>query len=433
ARPQPTATEGDRRAPVLTAAADLPGIAAGQAVTPDRWANSVESRIIALQKTRHDGANGERIYFGAIRADYPDDRMLDGTGPENQAKIEAVAGPQALAASGGICGPVAVDYNVMTIAVADRPVKQGMAQFGATRGGVRYILPHTLAQVSNDGPAAIWTAANDVTLNNPTVKPHAVFSCQAVQEAFVDAVTSIVQFGNFQARYFPEQVQQYLETVDAVHARLGDATLLAAMTAGSTAVKVDNYELGAARDLLAAVDRASAGLRYRHRMAPDTPLRFVYPEWLEDMVRTDLARQLPGDSGGPRERLAVADSEIAQWFAVRDINVAKTLDSPTGAAAFQGFGTQGPGQLLPWPATTSTWLYPEGSWTFLDGGELNLGMVRDSVLNRTNDFQFFSETFEKAIFRGHESLQMDLKLAPTGASAGTVATFPADTGETLGS
>ena len=59
---------------------------------------------------------------------------------------------------------------------------------------------------------------------------------------------------------------------------------------------------------------------------------------------------------------------------------------------------------------------------FLDGGELNLGMVRDSTLNRTNDFQMFSETFEKAVLRGHESVAITMALCPSGATAGTVST-----------
>ena len=90
----------------------------------------------------------------------------------------------------------------------------------------------------------------------------------------------------------------------------------------------------------------------------------------------------------------------------------------------QGFapqGTTGNSELVPWPSKTMIGMYPEGSWTFLDGGELNLGMVRDSTLNRTNDFQMFSETFEHAIFRGHESLWITLSIDPSGASVGTVA------------
>jgi hypothetical protein len=434
-KPVLTATAGaERNRPVLLAAADIPGLPAGSPVSIEQFAEGASRRFEASRKVGNNGANGEKVYFGTVKTEYPPERFLDAMDHAgNERKINGVAGQEALVASGGICAPVAVDYSLTTIATSGRPVQEAMASFGASRGGLRYVLPHTLAQVTTDGPASLWTEANDVNPVAPALKPHATFQCQTVMEAYVDAVTSITQFGNFQARYFPESIAQYLETVDAVHARLAEGNLLAQLSAGSTQVSADNYELGAARDLLAIVDRAAAAMRYRHRMAPETPLRFVYPEWLEDMVRADLARQLPGDSGSQAERLAVTDAQIDNFFAVRNINVTTVQDSPLGAAVTQGWGIQGPGQLLPWPAVTSTWLYPEGSWVFLDGGELNLGMVRDSILNRTNDFQMFSETFEKAIFRGHESQQINMRLAPTGASAGTVATYPADPGETIGS
>jgi hypothetical protein len=307
-----------------------------------------------------------------------------------------------------------------------------MATFQATRGGLRYTLPVTLAQVTADGPAAIWTQANDLNPVAPTTKPHALFVCPPVYEAYVDAITSIVQFGNFHARYFPEQIAEFLTVADAVHARLAEGNLLAQISAGSTQVSAGAFETGAAREVLSNVNRAIAAMRFRHRMAPGTPLRFVEPLWLRDMIRADLARNLPGDSGGHAERLAVADAEISAWFAVRNVNVTDTQDSPIGAATLQGFGVQGAGQLLPWPAVVSCWLYPEGSWLFLDGGTLDLGMVRDSVLNATNDFQRFSETFEKALFIGHESQQLNLHVAPTGASIGTVAP-PSEPVETIGS
>lgn len=39
---------------------------------------------------------------------------------------------------------------------------------------------------------------------------------------------------------------------------------------------------------------------------------------------------------------------------------------------------------------------PQGTFVFIDGGTLGLGIVRDSVLNSTNDFQVFGETFRAA-------------------------------------
>ncbi len=266
-RPAAPAQRGTGR--VLTAAA-------GQVVGSVEEAAVEAARVLERQvsQRRNWGAR-ELIPLVTSRAEYPQDRQLGMDEWANERKLDAVTSPQALAASGGVCGPVAVDYSVQTIAVADRPVKSALANFGAGRGGLRYILPHTLAAVTTDAPASVWTEATDANPGGST-KPHALFLCQTVEEAYVDAVTSIVQFGNFQARYAPEQVAQYMETAEAVHSRLAEATLLAAISAGSTRSTADNYEVGAARDFLATIDRAASAYRFRNRMAPTAPLRVVY-------------------------------------------------------------------------------------------------------------------------------------------------------------
>lgn len=209
----------------------------------------------------------------------------------------------------------------------------------------------------------------------------------------------------------------------------------AAISAGSTRSTADNYQVGAARDFLATIDRACSAYRFRSRMSPNAPLRVVYPAYVHDMIWADLARNMPGDSGGQAERLATSDWEIVSWLKVRNVNATPTLDSVTTSSAYtggvanQGWTAQGAGQLQPWPLTTLVWIFHEGAWVFLDGGELNLGMVRDSTLNKTNDFQMFSEAFEKTSFRGHEFIEIAMKLAPLGTTVGTVA----GTTETIGS
>ena len=40
-----------------------------------------------------------------------------------------------------------------------------------------------------------------------------------------------------------------------------------------------------------------------------------------------------------------------------------------------------------------------GTMVFLDGGTLELGIVRDSALNSTNDYQIFAESFEDVKLR----------------------------------
>jgi hypothetical protein len=58
-------------------------------------------------------------------------------------------------------------------------------------------------------------------------------------------------------------------------------------------------------------------------------------------------------------------------------------------------------------------LFPPGSWLFLDGGELDLGIVRDSTLSATNDFESFAETWEAAAFVGSESLAVTSTVCPS--------------------
>ena len=47
------------------------------------------------------------------------------------------------------------------------------------------------------------------------------------------------------------------------------------------------------------------------------------------------------------------------------------------------------------PAQAPALLYPEGMW-LLDGGTLELGIIRDSVLCSRENYFLFAETFESA-------------------------------------
>jgi hypothetical protein len=99
--------------------------------------------------------------------------------------------------------------------------------------------------------------------------------------------------------------------------------------------------------------------------------------------------------------MAISDEQIDEWFSVRGINVIWTLDGlrvgtyGTGGSAItdQFFPVPTAGSELAWPgqsgdgAFTVAWLLcAEGSYQFLDGGRLDLGVVRDSVLDATNSY-----------------------------------------------
>jgi hypothetical protein len=144
----------------------------------------------------------------------------------------------------------------------------------------------------------------------------------------------------------------------------------------------------------------------------------MLPEWFKNALRSDLAMQLPGDGGDNYENtIALAEAKLNTFFAVRAINVTWFLDGETG----QIMGAQAAGALNGFPPNVVWYMFSEGTFLFLDGGTLDLGLVRDSTLNGTNDYKIFLETFEGVAKIGIESLRITSTLRINGATSGTVA------------
>jgi hypothetical protein len=99
-------------------------------------------------------------------ADYPDERTLGEDSVENVRRIRAVTSPEAIVAAGGLCAPVEVRYALEETSSNARPVREALAQFGATRGGVRYIEPPVLDDV--DG--AVSEGLSPMTRPQPPIQ-----------------------------------------------------------------------------------------------------------------------------------------------------------------------------------------------------------------------------------------------------------------------
>jgi hypothetical protein len=440
-------TAGARRA-IITAAASAPGVSPGQVLT-----SRTELAELTSETLRNIAADpehyGRKHKVATSTWSYPPERQLGDSAVENTAKIEAVCGPGsprydagtgALVATGGVCLPTNVDYSVPTWSTADRPLRDGLPAFQATRGGVQFMSPPDLGVPTLQGAAAgaglattVWTEATDAAPGGAT-KPVWQVACGTPQQVYVNAVPTRVQFGNMQSRFAPEMVAANTEQAIATAAREAELELLTLMYGPSKQVLPRQY-LGATRDLLASADLLAQQYRYSHRIGDDAPLTAVFPAWAKGVLRADLARELAHDTMG-RDPLAVTDAQIGAWFGARGINALWTLDGlragtyGTGGQALpnQFFALATAGAEPQWPnqaadgAFVVGWLlYVEGSFQFLDGGRLDLGVVRDSVLDATNDYETFVEPFEAVAFRGVEVYQVLSTVLPTGGSAGSIA------------
>ncbi|HEX8321637.1 major capsid protein [Longimicrobium sp.] len=429
---EPEVPEG--RAPVVSstsavvAGANLGGYDSGQ-VIPDlnRMSKAMADRISTLGRV--GGADGEQVLVASIRSNIPDDRFLKyGDAMGNREKIDAATNLDAITAAGGCCAPLDTRYDLFGIGDTVRPVKASLAGFGADRGGIRFFEGPTLDQIG--AAVGFWTCADDAAVDaddEATWKVCARVNCPDESEALVQAVTLCLTFGVMQSRVFPEMVTANNKLALVAQARLSESALLSQIRAQSKKVTGGTVEagLGFLRTLLDTADRAIAYYRDRHRIAANVPLSARFPVWMIQAIDADMVRQ-PPSTAQMADNFGMSVDEIESFFRDRNVNVAWTLDSHVPGTNGGGFyGNVADGGVLPaFPETVQWSLSIEGSFLFLDGGQLDLGIVRDSTLVRTNDYQTFTETFESAVRTGGEALWVTTPVATTGRYAGPI-TYPA--------
>lgn len=406
-RPLPAASST-----VITAGADIPMRAAGSEYGSYREVSEAFiSRLDTLRGTRT--GDGEKAIVASVKSSVDSDReLIAGQEVSNWEKIDAVVRQMkqvdqtALVASGGYCAPLETRYDIFGVGVADRPVRDSLAGFQATRGGIRYVAPPLLSSFS--GAVGAWTAANDASpgTDGPATKPFLVAQCQPETTATLDAITLEIQFGNLMTRAFPELVARNNELGLIYHARFAEQRLLNKISALSTAVS-SSYNLGTARDMVNAIGRAASAYRHRHRMNLNDSLRVLLPSWVRDAAVEDLSDGFPGDN------IARAQAEWANALAARNVNASYYIDDPLFLGVQSANAT-----LNDFPAVVKWWIFAEGTFLFLDGGTLDLGIVRDSTLVNTNDYRMFVETFEGVAKVGIESIQVTTTTHVAGLVAG---------------
>lgn len=407
--PQPVEENRPRQA--LVASAGIEGVTEGVSLDRMSMANAMirkRERFVSTPK----GVR-EEVIVASARWDVPEERWLRANDPfGNDEKVRNVVSDEAIVASGGTCAPNTPYYDLMTLSVPDRPVRDALASFMADRGGIRVAPPATLADITS--AVTYITNAEDEQGGTYATKDCQVVTCPVPVDVEVDVIARCLQFGTLVGRAWPELVAQWTELAMAAHARRAEQALLDTIGTNSTAV-TSGPTYGAVATLLDTILNAAAGMRSRHRIRRGVQLRLLLPAWTAELLISDLR-------ASAFDRFAYTVEGVTELLRAHGVEPTFYLDEATGAG--QVYGAQAAGALEPWPSTIVAYLFPEGSHLFLDGGTLDLGLVRDSVLNQTNDYQVFAETFENAAYIGIESLEITITICPDGtvAPAGTAIT-----------
>jgi hypothetical protein len=418
----------------ITAGADIPGYTAGSTI------DSIADVAVAMEKRIHslrrvNGGDGEQHIVASFSTSYPEERTLSTDAESNRAKIDAVVGQQALTASGGHAAPFEVKYDIFGLgSTTDRPVRDLLPKFQADRGGVRFVTPPTIISLTNANANAasvydyanavgLWNETtatpsvasftNDIGDSTTTVKGSLTVAAAAENTAQTDAVTLQLQFGNLMTRAYPELISRHNELALVQHAREAELNLINKIGTASKAVNAHAATteaaslIGVARDFLIQVRKAAVAMRSRHRLSPETRLKAIIPAWIYDAMAADLALNMPGDGN-----LGAGANEIKGYLSGSNVDLVASLD-------LNSFGAQ-PGasaKLLEFPDSFAWYLFAEGTFLFLDGGTLDLGIIRDSSLVNTNDYKMFIETFEGIAFVGVESLKITTNISINGVAA----------------
>ncbi len=416
--PDGVAPQSEQQMPTgaaLLASNSVPGVMEGTSLSTAELAN-------AIAKKRHGMNNGyertgsyERIIMATASADMPN--KVSGTAEENFAVFDTVRkqwaaerGQQtALVASGGNCAPLEPSYNFFRLAEPLNPVESALPTVEAPRGGIRFITPPDWRDAF--AGVRVTTEAEDAAGYGPGYtdpKPCVHVDCPPVEECRVDAVSQCVEFGNLNYRVFPEQVEAFLQDLAVAFTQTKEVFYLDAIDGASTAVTA-SPAYGAARGTTQTILAAAANYRRRQHMPINATLTLMLPSWMVEFIKVDLVN----DHSLGLNFLTAGEAEVNAWLASANLDVAWYYDSATGAG--QAFADlQGAGAINPFPTSVVGYLFAPGTFVRLDGGTLDVGIVRDSTLNGTNDLQIFSEQWVQVCQVGLESLRLEITLCPDG-------------------
>jgi hypothetical protein len=401
----------------------------GAEVDDSAMTEALARRLDEIGRRSGQGSgDGIRHTFASITREYPEDRDLTRFGRDEagvyldryikdaQAALRTSSDPvKALTASGGLCTPRVPVYDIPTIAGMERPVQSFLPTFRAERGGITFRPGRSIRTLgaidsANSGIAVQTIARDEQGVNKPVYR----VPCPATENADVYAIPARLVHGNFLERFDPEAVATAVTLQGALHARVAETELLNSIDTASDDVQTQaqgTATIGFARAYLVNLDTLAAGIRSRERSGATFVLDHLAPFWLLNALRADLVMELPGSS---EERLATADSYLESFFSVRNIRPGWFIDQ-------QNMGLQvDEGNVTTYPNEVVSYVFEPGHHVALDGGELTIGVYRDSALNQENDAETFMETFEGLAPRGVVSYALHSDICITGATSAAV-------------
>lgn len=399
----------ERRSSVLVASADIPGyVQGGQIHSMQQLVRAMQAKAKTLPVSR---GNGQRQHVAQLQRNYTHtfDKTMDLD--EMSALLELATNPQALIAAGGWCAPGEISYDFYNIVCIDGLVD--LPTVGLNRGSLSWPVSPSFGDISAL-PGVVWTWTNTMDIAAATgtaqsgVKPCVRVPCPDYVNGTADCDGMCVTVGNLTNDAFPELIANHLRLVEAIHAHYVNSRVIAQLisAANSTAVGTIGTDEPAAKVVLGSAALQRRDYIEKYSMCGDAVIENIYPRWALDVMREDM-KYVTGVS----DAMAVSNDTLADWLDMRNIRAQFVADWQVRATGKPGNGTPS----TAWPTTLQFLTYPAGTFFRGNGMNLDLGVVRDSTLNETNDFT--AAWMEECWFvgkQGHESRLVTVDIGANG-------------------
>jgi chemotaxis protein histidine kinase CheA len=399
APPTPADRGRQSKGAILVASSAVDGYRAGTALDPMTYADAVaKTAQRAGRVSKHEHGREERVLIASASFEFPENRVLHAKDWEaNSEKIrdvvpESVPGMPGmplnhatLVASGGLCAPLEPIYTMPNFASQARPVRDALPSFRAARGGVNVPTATYIGDITT--AITVITEEEDAQGGTFATKSCQALDCPPYTETAVTVIAHCREYGNLVSMTWPEKIAHENALTMAAHARTAESYLLDRIKALSLNVTNGAETLGAMIYLVDAIVKARFGIIGRLRMNENARFRALLPFWVPEMLALDTVQTSDGTRFTSR-------AQLVTYLRDRGIEPAFYLDSPSTGTTQLPDAAQTAAAIDSLPDNVQWALYPEGAFLHLDAGSLELGLVRDSTLNSTNDHQLFGESFE---------------------------------------
>ncbi len=352
-------------------------------------------------------------------------KLIDDAISAHQSTIDGILDEEGLVASGGICAPAEASYDFFRLAVPQNPVERALPALRLPRGVMRYLVPPSFRDIT--GGISEITCAEDaagyvstpVDCGGPGPTPDkgcVCVTCPDVAECCVTAISQCVRWGNFNYYTFPEQVEAFMQDMAVNFAITKEQLYMNAIHNASTPA-TSGAAYGASKDLFWDWQVAAVAYRYRNHMALDAVLDIFVPSWALDAIKIDLANNAYNGA----DYMSVTDAQVLAAFRSRNLRPTFYYDGAEPVAAPDQ--PQVPGPLNQFPTEMVSYLFAPGTFVRITAFELDFGIVRDHILNSTNDLTMFMEETTNVCKVGLESIAIThTGLCSGGHGGGAVAT-----------